>query len=348
MLKKLALAILVGLSINGLAATSGTSKFTSVDIASFVDTGLTNLTAGAASWSCAGPSSATLDLSSSSTITFTVVPSSATKVRVLSLRVAGGNSIRTLAFSGLTLTWRNAQITVPATSAVIDYTFVIYNGVADAYNNTGVSSASTGADPTASIGTSVVNGSAATFMRSDGAPAINLAIAPTWTGIHIFDRALGLQLKSGEASGASIIGRGSIGGGRSAAGTGIINVDIPANFFGISFGRRVNWNAIGKFTANANTKTLTVTLGGVSLLSVPATVLNGQGFVVGGEIVYVAGNTFVSFTTFTTTDGTGNVSGFVKNSSLTFSSSNSLVVTVTTATADAVLHNLWAEVSNFQ
>lgn len=47
-------------------------------------------------------------------------------------------------------------------------------------------SASGGANPSASVGLSAVNGSAITFMRSDGAPALSQTIAPTWTGQHIF------------------------------------------------------------------------------------------------------------------------------------------------------------------
>lgn len=43
-----------------------------------------------------------------------------------------------------------------------------------------------GANPTASVGLSAVNGTALTFLRSDGAPALNQAIAPTWTGLHTF------------------------------------------------------------------------------------------------------------------------------------------------------------------
>lgn len=43
-----------------------------------------------------------------------------------------------------------------------------------------------GANPTASVGLTAVNGSAVTFLRSDGAPALSQAIAPTWTGIHTF------------------------------------------------------------------------------------------------------------------------------------------------------------------
>lgn len=43
-----------------------------------------------------------------------------------------------------------------------------------------------GANPTATIGLTAVNGAAATFLRSDGAPALSQAIAPTWTAPHIF------------------------------------------------------------------------------------------------------------------------------------------------------------------
>ena len=47
--------------------------------------------------------------------------------------------------------------------------------------------APTGANPTASVGLSAVNGVATTFMRSDGAPALDQGIVPTWTGIHTFN-----------------------------------------------------------------------------------------------------------------------------------------------------------------
>lgn len=41
-------------------------------------------------------------------------------------------------------------------------------------------------NPTALVGLAAVNGSASTFMRSDGAPALDQSIAPTWTATHIF------------------------------------------------------------------------------------------------------------------------------------------------------------------
>jgi hypothetical protein len=45
---------------------------------------------------------------------------------------------------------------------------------------------SNAANPSASVGLAAVNGSAGTYMRSDGAPALSQAIVPTWTGIHTF------------------------------------------------------------------------------------------------------------------------------------------------------------------
>jgi hypothetical protein len=43
-----------------------------------------------------------------------------------------------------------------------------------------------GANPTALVGLTAVNGVATTHLRSDGAPALSQAIAPTWTGLHTF------------------------------------------------------------------------------------------------------------------------------------------------------------------
>lgn len=47
----------------------------------------------------------------------------------------------------------------------------------------------TPANPTATIGTSAVNGSEVTYMRSDAAPAINQGMSPTWTNTHTFSAA---------------------------------------------------------------------------------------------------------------------------------------------------------------
>lgn len=42
------------------------------------------------------------------------------------------------------------------------------------------------ANPTAQVGLIAINGVASTFMRSDAAPSLSQAIAPTWTGNHVF------------------------------------------------------------------------------------------------------------------------------------------------------------------
>jgi hypothetical protein len=43
-----------------------------------------------------------------------------------------------------------------------------------------------GANPTALLGLTAINGVATTFLRSDGAPALNQAISPIWSGNHTF------------------------------------------------------------------------------------------------------------------------------------------------------------------
>lgn len=51
-----------------------------------------------------------------------------------------------------------------------------------------IPSVPTGANPTAVVGLSAVLGSATTYMRSDASPPIDQTIAPTWTGLHTFDK----------------------------------------------------------------------------------------------------------------------------------------------------------------
>jgi len=73
------------------------------------------------------------------------------------------------------------------------------------------------ANPSAQVGLVAVNGSAATFMSSDSAPALNLGISPTWTGAHIFSALLkanlGLTVAGGltQVAGLSTLGTVTIG-----------------------------------------------------------------------------------------------------------------------------------------
>lgn len=59
-------------------------------------------------------------------------------------------------------------------------------------------STATGANPTASVSTSAVNGVSTSFMRADGAPAIDQTMTPTWTGTHTFNNSsVALQTGTG-------------------------------------------------------------------------------------------------------------------------------------------------------
>lgn len=52
------------------------------------------------------------------------------------------------------------------------------------------------ANPTASVALTAVNGVAVTAMRSDGAPALDQSISPTWSGTHIFSNPINASLGS--------------------------------------------------------------------------------------------------------------------------------------------------------
>lgn len=55
-----------------------------------------------------------------------------------------------------------------------------------------------GANPSASVGLAAVNGAAATFMRSDGAPALSQSITPTWSGQHTFTASIGFEINNAQ------------------------------------------------------------------------------------------------------------------------------------------------------
>lgn len=71
-------------------------------------------------------------------------------------------------------TYTNATVTMDSDHRIT----VLANGTAPP----------TGANPSASIGLTAVNGVATTFMRSDAAPALSVGIVPTWTGVHTYSQ----------------------------------------------------------------------------------------------------------------------------------------------------------------
>jgi hypothetical protein len=85
----------------------------------------------------------------------------------------------------------------------------VLSGVATTYlNGTGGFSTPaqpTGANPTATIGLTAVDGTAATFLTSDSAPALSQAITPVWTGAHVFDSTIVCGAATGGAQAAGTI-----------------------------------------------------------------------------------------------------------------------------------------------
>jgi hypothetical protein len=91
-----------------------------------------------------------------------------------------------------------------------------------------------GANPSASVGLAAVNGSAATFMRSDGAPALSVAISPTWTGVHTFQPSSGAMLWDSQITSAGAPVYARIGNGSNAASSAaVLCLDASANGFGV-------------------------------------------------------------------------------------------------------------------
>ena len=85
-----------------------------------------------------------------------------------------------------------------------------------------ISSIITSANPSASVGLTAVDGTAATFMTSDSAPALSQSITPTWTGQHIFT--------VGSNESAIVVNAGSIGTTGNVPG---VQINAPANQYGL-------------------------------------------------------------------------------------------------------------------
>src|SRR6266481_1407825 len=86
-------------------------------------------------------------------------------------------------------------------------------------------SADNGANPTASLGLSAINGTATTWMRSDGAPALSQSISPTMTGNWIFTPSIGTAVTINDVTALPSI----INGANSATGNAL---SIIGNFTG--------------------------------------------------------------------------------------------------------------------
>lgn len=103
---------------------------------------------------------------------------------------ASGNAL-TGAVTGSGLTMATARLlgrATAATGAIEEIT--VGTGLSLSGGTLSATATVSGGNPTANVGLSAVNGSASTFLRSDGAPALDVGIVPTWTGNHRFNAKL--------------------------------------------------------------------------------------------------------------------------------------------------------------
>lgn len=86
--------------------------------------------------------------------------------------------------------------------------------------NTGDQTLPVGANPTAKVGPTATNGVATTWMRSDGAPAIDLTANYTWSGSHVFSSG-SIQLQPSAGLAATVLIDGNTGHQQFYVGVGI-------------------------------------------------------------------------------------------------------------------------------
>lgn len=181
----------------------------------------------------------------------------------------------------------------------------------------------TGANPTAVVGATAVNGSATTYMRSDAAPAIDLTMSPTWTGTHTFgNTTIFTALGSGATSAVlSSSANPSIGFKETDQATDTKNWDLFVNGHTLSL-RTVN-DAITA-TQNAFVVTRTATGTNVTDFSIGNTNNNNTFHVLGtGAATFGGTVTITNITTGTNADFVCTTSAFtlvIQSSACTISS----------------------------
>lgn len=100
--------------------------------------------------------------------------------------ITAGGGVTPISLGGTGQTTANAALNalLPTQTGLTDYVFQT-DGTNTFWGPNG-GTVPIGANPTASLGLTAINGSSANFMRADSAPALSQAIAPTWTGVHTY------------------------------------------------------------------------------------------------------------------------------------------------------------------
>jgi hypothetical protein len=120
----------------------------------------------------------------------------------------------------------------------------------------------TAGNPTAQVGLTAINGAATSYMRSDAAPALNVAITPTWTGAHKYGTATALSSNYNILSARANTGFANVHGfaenstyNLGATGLGVCAYDAISTFTGtqtydhtVSFQSRPTYGSSGTIT----------------------------------------------------------------------------------------------------
>jgi hypothetical protein len=203
--------VLIPANTNTGATTLNVSSVGALDVQKYVSGAQANIVAndlragvpaflvldtGGDDWILLNPNSGSLGDVTIGTLTATTINASGT-ITGGNLTTAGTVTSATISNSGTVTSGSvaaTATLTVAGQSAR-DATNLFNTGTVPAARLPG--SFNGFANPTATIGLTAINGSAATAMRSDGSPALSQSIAPTWSAQHIFN----LSSAGGSASG---------------------------------------------------------------------------------------------------------------------------------------------------
>lgn len=138
-----------------------------------------------------------------------------------------------------------------------------------------------GANPTSKIALAAANGTALTFMRSDASQALDVTIAPTWTGQHAFSASAGTAVTiNGTANNNALVINGNAASGKSfglAVQAGTTSADFCAQF--INAAGTINYGLIygdGHFILGYNGSGATISATAVGAVTFSGTfAING-------------------------------------------------------------------------
>lgn len=173
---------------------------------------------------------------------------------------------------------------------------------------TGTPAIPAAANPTTKVALAVANGTAATFMRSDAAPALDVTITPTWTGAHVFTPTAGVAITINALTGS--LGLSATGVADQYAAQ-FVGVNTTGHSRGVRIQAGTNASDLPFVIANAS--------GGANLLVVAG---DGSATISGGAWNFGSGiqiNSGIALTTLTSGTFTPVIAGSTTAGTATYS-----------------------------